>query len=329
MLERDYVTWAYRILLGRDPESESAASTQFHSRQELLDYFLKSTEFKAQGTVEFDLLSSDPVIVMLDRFGVRGRMFVNPADAIGKGILSGAYEPEEVAFFRANVRPGATVLDVGANVGLFSMIASHLTGPSGMVYSFEALPENVDMIRLSVAENRGMQNVIVKHAIVADRPRNDLEIAFQPLAEQNIGSGYAHLGGSYLVPAGQPLPPHMSRMPIRALPLDDMVPASETVDFIKIDIDGAEVLAMTGATRILGRDKPLVMTEVHPSQLRAVSSATWADYASLMRSFGYEARSFQNGQIAGPAEIFDDNRVYNIAFCQEHHIESDAARARV
>lgn len=253
-------------------------------------------------------------IALLDPFGVPGRLKVNLGDGIGRAILGGSYEPEETAFFRKHVRPGDVVLDIGANIGLFSIMAAQLVGPSGRVYAMEALPENVRSIRESLAENHGLHNVIVNQALVADTPRDDLEIAFQPLEEQDQTNPNAHRGGSFIVRKGEALPAHLHRMPIMASRLDDMIPAQPRVSFIKIDIEGAEMLAMRGASRILSQDAPLVLSEVHPQQLAQVSQCSWQDYFTFMARHGYEPREISQGEIGGPARIDNEHAVYNFAF---------------
>lgn len=317
MLSQDYVVWSYRILLGREPENENASNVQFETEKELVEFFIGSDEFRHRHPTVLNHRRSGRAIVPLDAFGVDGRLTVDIGDGIGRQVLEGTYEPQETAFFRRHVRKGCVVLDVGANIGLFTIMASCLVGETGRVYAFEALPENIAMIRSSLAENRLSSNVTLYHALVADRERDDLEIAFHPLEEQDTRSPLAHLGGSFVVGRDQILPPYLRRKPIRTLPLDEMVPASDRVDFIKIDIEGAEMLAMRGASRILDRDRPMIMTEVHPAQLRSVSSASWGDYRDFMASKQYRPVEILDGAISHPAVIEDESTVYNIAFVPE------------
>ena len=76
-------------------------------------------------------------------------------------LSSGTYEPEETRLFRSKCRPGDTVIDVGANVGWYTVIASKLVGKKGRVIAFEPEPVNFAILKKNVLAN-GCENVILE-----------------------------------------------------------------------------------------------------------------------------------------------------------------------
>src|SRR5689334_14548427 len=82
-------------------------------------------------------------------------------------ILGGTYEPEQTGHFIHFVRPGSTVLDIGAHVGYYTLLASMLAGDAGYVWAFEPEPHNAEFLRQHLAVNN-CRNVHVEEAAVSD-----------------------------------------------------------------------------------------------------------------------------------------------------------------
>jgi FkbM family methyltransferase len=312
-LTEEHVEWAYKVLLDRPAEKGIAAqfAGHFPDGRSLREYMLASTEYalKNKGVSFVSRTGSVVVIALLDRYGVEGRLFVNLADLIGLSVARGEYERDEIAFVQNRLRPGDTFVDIGANIGIFSVIASAKVGESGRVLAYEALSSNVASMRLSVAENPFCRNVTLHQVIVADRPRADMFIASQSLEDDSGNSG-----GGYIVTAEDVLPELVRREPVRQDTLDNLVPADFAVNFIKMDIEGAEVLAMSGARRILSEHAPIVLSEVHVDQLYKISNKTWQEYFELMRGVGYRPHFIEGAEVAAEASRLEGGKIYTIAF---------------
>jgi FkbM family methyltransferase len=95
------------------------------------------------------------------------RMKVDLSDFIQRSIFLATYEPEEVAIFRSLLKPGMTFVDVGANVGFFTLLAARSVAPSGRVLAIEPSPYAVRRLRDSVAAN-ALATVDVVHAGLSD-----------------------------------------------------------------------------------------------------------------------------------------------------------------
>jgi FkbM family methyltransferase len=308
----DHILWAYRLFLDREPDEEKYEwrAAHYPDAKALREQLIGSPEYALKnGTPLTSSAKGLNVYADLSAYGVNGKLFVSLSDYIGLSVAQGIYELEEVALVKAKVGPSQTIVDIGGNIGFFSVLFSYLVGPSGKVFTIEPVPGTLEYLKRSLAENSFCSNVSVTQAIVTDTASDDIEIAYHPLEE---GSGST--GGSYLIHKNDELPAHMSRQAIKADRLDSMIPEGEKVDFIKIDIEGAEPLAIKGAERILSMQSPIIMSEVHGEQLRLVSKTDWRGYFDLMRGYGYRPHFFKGGEIGEEATALDGDKVYNVAF---------------
>lgn len=309
-VDTESVLWAYRLFLDREPEDENYAqrAASFKDRKVMREHFLTSAEYllKNGKASEFkDVVA----LVSLQPYGSPGRLFINLSDSVGLNIAQGSYEQEEVAFVKANLRPGQTFVDLGGNIGFYSILASAIVGTQGKVFTFEPLTINIETIRRSIGENSFATNIHVEQAIVGDRPRNDMAIIYQTLED---GSGNS--GGSFIAPVDSNIKAHLRREPVRQEMLDTFLSDVTAVDFIKMDIEGAEVLAMRGAKEIFKKFSPIILSEVHTNQLELVSGANWREYFALMHSYGYKPHFFSGGRITNPVGELADGAIYNVAF---------------
>jgi precorrin-6B methylase 2 len=91
-----------------------------------------------------------------------------PEDPGGQQALGRAYEPMTTLAFHTLVQPGDRVVDVGAHVGYFTLLAARLCGPNGRVFAFEPHPDNFRLLERNIREN-GAENVTAVRKAVADR----------------------------------------------------------------------------------------------------------------------------------------------------------------
>jgi FkbM family methyltransferase len=145
--------------------------------------------------------------------------------------LTGRWEPFITEYFRSTLAPGDTFVDVGANIGYYSLLASRIVGPSGRVYSIEASPTILALLRRNIALNHA-NNVEVIHALVSD---HDGDQEFWLASEQ-------HYGQSTSVPSRASEERMRSEGRIRCGALTSIVPADQLLNarLIKIDAEGAE-----------------------------------------------------------------------------------------
>jgi FkbM family methyltransferase len=197
-------------------------------------------------------------------------LLADAADAaVTPGLRSGEYEPHLTAVFERYCRPGMTVVDVGANLGYYSMLASRLVGASGRVVALEPNSENCRLL-LSSLRMGGVTNVQL------------IPVA----ADAEAGWAYysTHVGSNGGLIEDQDLLKHPGTV-VPTFRLDDIVEGP--VGFLKMDVEGAEGRVVKGATRLIGRDRPIITTELKDEMLRRVSGTSVADYLGYFESVGY------------------------------------------
>jgi FkbM family methyltransferase len=199
-------------------------------------------------------------------------LFCDAADAaVTPGLRSGSYEPHLTRVFERYCAPGMTVVDVGANLGYYSLLASRLVGPSGRVIALEPNSENCRLLLSSLRLN-GSTNV-----------------ELLPVAA-DVATGWAYYSTHVGSNGGLIDPGDLLAHPGVVVPtfrLDELV--SGPVGFLKMDVEGAEGRVMRGATGIIERDRPIVTTELKDEMLRRVSDTTVADYLGYFENLGYTA----------------------------------------
>ena len=199
-----------------------------------------------------------------------------PSDdaAIGSRMLRrGAYQPHLTGLFQKILAPGMTFVDVGANIGYFSLLAARIVGETGAVVAIEPGERNGVLLQRSLARNR-LRNVRLHPYAVSDRRET---LVYLPQGSNGTVTG---LGGDGDVPSGGRLVP--------ATTLDDLLAGLDRVDVIKIDVEGAEGRVLRGAAATLARHRPLVVSEFSPLLLEAISGVAGDAYLSHLLDLGYE-----------------------------------------
>jgi len=178
----------------------------------------------------------------------------------------GTYEADKQALFARTVTPGSVVFDVGAHAGFYTLLASTLAGPAGRVFAFEPMPGNIAHIREHLRLN-GIENVTVIEKAVAD--------AAGVATFTARGSNFQ----GHLLPGGE--------LQVEIISLDDLVEQGKLPlpDFIKMDIEGAEVRALAGARKLLTKRHPTLFLGTHA--MSDLGCNTHEPCCQLLRELGY------------------------------------------
>lgn len=189
------------------------------------------------------------------------------------------YEPDTVEFVSQWLRPGDTVLDVGANVGYYTLIAAAAVGPAGRVFAFEPFDTTAGLLERSVEANRLQGMVSVVRSAVTDRTG---EVVFHP-------GTYAtsNTTGSIIA---SPLANADDGVSVPGVCLDDFADAESlaTVRLVKIDAEGAEPLIISGAQRFLSCIKPdAVILEFNRDIAGADSEELWRELIDPLEQLAY------------------------------------------
>lgn len=268
--QRDIVA-CFRLLLGRFPHTEEwhgHSDRVGHALTDVVASFVRSLEFSRRGLLQADA-PADLALAELE--GIRLYAALEDA-AVGRHVRSGQYEPEVTAVFRRLLRPGMGVLDLGANIGYFTMLAASLVGPGGHVVAVEPNPRNVRLLEASRRAN-GFAHVTVCQVAAAPAP------------------GLLVLHTSHSNGTTSPVPDDtdsvFSAELVPAMPPDRLVPPGRRIDLVKLDVEGAEFLALQGCTALLDRDRPHLLTEFSPVVLPGISGISGPEYLDWLRARGY------------------------------------------
>ncbi|HEX3952311.1 MAG TPA: FkbM family methyltransferase, partial [Stellaceae bacterium] len=232
------------------------------------------------------------------------RLWLDLGDSdVSRQCLMGAYEAIDTTFMESFLRPGMAFVDIGANIGWYSVLAAKIVGPAGVVYSFEPRPDTCSYLRRSISENKFAQ-VHIRQMALADKP-GTLPVATY-ISAQSPGGTWL-LTSEALQTAFQA---GFQRFDVEVARLDDL--PIERCDLLKIDIEGAEYLALQGARQTLARFKPIIISEINPVALPSVSEISVADYLRFIGDLGYEAYQIT---AAGPGERLGEAFATNPHVC--------------
>lgn len=192
--------------------------------------------------------------------------------SVGLPLQWGAYEPHLTKFYSQILKPGMTFADIGANIGIYSMLGARLVGQSGHVLCFEPNSENCRLIMLSAHRNN-LQNLSMYPFALGDKLGH-------VLFSTHIGSN----GG--LIPNTQDSLSSTSCVVAPILRLDDVLRTK--VDCIKMDVEGAEGLVVKGANHLIETYRPLITSEFSMEMLPRVSGTTGIEYLQYFTDKRYK-----------------------------------------
>ena len=193
---------------------------------------------------------------------------------VGRTILRRCgYDRATTDHFRAAVRPGMLVVDVGANIGHYSLVAAAALRGTGEVRAYEPEPDAFAELEENVRLN-GFSNVLARRAAVSDRRGR---AAFFVDAENEGGHSLAEPNTRRAD----------RRVDVVTVTLDEEC-AGRPVGLLKIDAQGAEGKILLGAREVLTRSRPLVYMEFWPHGIRRCGSDP-AEVLAVIRSLGYRA----------------------------------------
>ena len=197
-----------------------------------------------------------------------------------KDYWLGTYEPELQEGIRKYVKPGMVVYDVGANIGYITLLLAQAVGPTGRVFSFEALPLNLERLTMNVRLNSMQDRVKIEPRAVSN---NSAQVRF--FVGPSNGTG--KIEGS----AGRQTIEYPESILVSGVGLDDFVYREEhpMPEVIKMDIEGGEVLALPGMRQVLIQGRPLVLIELHGPES---ANAAWKEFDSAGYDLQYLAPGY-------------------------------------
>ena len=205
-----------------------------------------------------------------------------------RGLVMGTYERGTVAVVRRLMGQGKTFVDLGANIGYFSLIAARAATAQGRVFAFEPDPDTFSILERNIVAND------------LQAPIEAMQLAIADQEGRSTFHQYSNDAGS-------------SSLIRRELPIEDSIDVAVTtldqwsktrnwpkMDVVKMDIEGAEVAALMGMREVSERNRALkLLIEFNSAALKSASSNR-EEFFSVLRSLGFSRFSIINDRSLGP-----------------------------
>jgi FkbM family methyltransferase len=293
---------AYRMILKRNPDPSGLAHykhlvSEGVSIDRLSRSFLDSDEFRWR---EQDETTPTPI----DLGGYQVCVQKRDTDFAQAMFHTHQYEEHVRQAVREYLHPGDVVVDVGANVGVITLLAASIVGPAGRVVAVEPNPDNLQLLYRGIVLN-GFENVEVVAAAASDRRR---------IFSLTGGTSNTHLIGARA--------PVEGGFFVQSLVLDEALGDMPRLDLVKMDIEGHEPRALAGMARLVGRHRPTLLVEFNPRCLVDLQAET--PLAFLRQIFALYPR-------VRVTSAFSDDRVFERAeavmdYWEQRNREVTAAR---
>ncbi len=217
----------------------------------------------------FKLLPKDAVVRII-RGPARGKRWV--ADSSTRGFWLGYWELDNQRLFAAHLRPGDVVYDIGAHVGLYTLVSSARVQSEGHVYAFEPLPRNLQYLRRHIQLNR-LSNCTVVGAAVSDSAGLR---RFDPTVHDSAGHFSSH-----------------GAVSVQTIALDGFLSTERGIrppNAIKINAEGAEMEVLSGGRSTIAEYSPMIFLSTHSDEIHLQCS-------EFLTSAGYSLRHLAVNKI--------------------------------
>ena len=215
------------------------------------------------------------------------KMYLGPRDCL-KLSVNGVYEPLETKWVKNNVNGGDIVLDVGANIGYYSLMLSRLVGKTGHVFSFEPEPSNFELLKKNILINN-FTNIQAENVALSDHDGST------KLFISEMRTGMHRIYPSRFCTE--------KFVETKMISLDNYFKDNEfleKISFIKMDVEGSELGVLKGMKKIFEKSENLkILMEFVPSCMREFGSEP-SELLSILKNEGFKFSYTQ-----------DDNKTVN------------------
>jgi len=195
----------------------------------------------------------------------------------GQHYLRGQTETVIQDILVQRLREGMVFYDLGANIGLFSLLAARLVGSTGQVISFEPDPDSALRLERNIERN-GYQNLtVIQAGVWSTSGKRRFEVADASSPDHGIGRFAAEDADE-------------NHMAVECVALDDIATKVPAPDAIKCDVEGAELEVLLGAKKVLLEHRPWIVCELHSDANRIAAG-------EILRQFGYRLETVDANHI--------------------------------
>lgn len=204
------------------------------------------------------------------------KMYLAPHGPISLELATkGIWEESETELIKKIVSDGDVVLDLGANIGYYTMIFAKLIGPKGKVFAFEPEPNNFELLKKNLTIN-GYQNSTIEDAAVSDE-NGEIKLYLSEGRATNHRTFHSKsVSKNFVVVKKVKLDDYFKNNPIR-----------KRISFVKMDVEGSELDALKGMTSILNENKNIkILIEFAPQNIREFGAQP-SDLLKILRNHGF------------------------------------------
>lgn len=220
---------------------------------------------------------------ILDLGGMRMKVFSPRRNRIGAALYqTGVWEPEVTGAFRALVKPGDVVFDIGGDAGYYSLLFARGTTASGKVYVFEPIPKGIQRIEENARLN-AFDHIEVIGTALGSKPGSF--VLEKPFEDSRINLQKQEPGPDDIL--------------VQVVRFDDLAAERSLprADLIKIDVEGAEMEILRGMENYVATHRPAFAIELHPHLLPQFGASV-EDVTSWLRTRGYKLTALDAGEIS-------------------------------
>ncbi|MBI5779285.1 MAG: FkbM family methyltransferase [Planctomycetes bacterium] len=207
-------------------------------------------------------------ILLININGFKNKMYVNTADIgfIPMLLRYGTLQVEQykIKVFTQIVKKGMVIADIGANIGYYTLIAARLVGKNGIVYAFEPAPNNYKLLCKNIRASGYLNVVPLQKALSNKQEKLKLYVSDAEMAGHSFSMNTR-------LNSLKNLDDQINSVEVEAVTLDEYymnVIKNTRIDILKINIEGAEELALDGANKILTNSNPKILIEFWPYALK-------------------------------------------------------------
>jgi FkbM family methyltransferase len=217
------------------------------------------------------------------------KVLICTADNEDQSLWDHSGDLSDFLLIRKYLKPGMNVIDAGAHLGVFSLVAAKAVAPDGKVFAFEPVPKFAAKVRRNALAN-GLTNVEVIELGLSDT--------------QGTAICFDYASGTSLFRKQDAKP--STKWEVRLTTLDTWAEQSEitSIDLIKIDVEGAEIPMLRGAEKLIRLNKPVLLVEMNPANQSLGGHSCEELFESLVK-LGYRSILVRAG------ELFPCDRYYS------------------
>ena len=196
-----------------------------------------------------------------------------------RSFVYGTWEPKVIRAVTDTVKPGMTVIDIGAHIGYYSLLFAKCVGPSGCVFAFEPLPDNFALLQKNIRLNN-LMNVHVLNQAIFSRTQEITITA--PDDQPNPGSGSMHNEAGH------------KHYRVEAISMDDFCEKlALRPDILKMDVEGTEYDVLIGAKETINRYRPNLFIELHHFDGNLAANRV----PDLLAGWGYQSQWVERWEL--------------------------------